>query len=133
MTCLKNLLKIIVARNYSPSSFKLKKEVPHLSWQNKYPNLKTTCHIKLKFLLRTKILENILIAKYLISIPDALTLVKSWLHMDIEINHCIKFDVLPDFLVWKFCGNVQSPQSFQQFTQNSAKTVRFPNFSLSGN
>ena len=27
------------------------KEVSYLSWQNAYPNLKTTCHIKLKFFL----------------------------------------------------------------------------------
>ena len=29
------------------------KEVSYLSWQNTYPNLKTTCHIKLKFFLWT--------------------------------------------------------------------------------
>ena len=29
------------------------KEVSYLSWQNTYPNLKTTCHIKLKFFLYT--------------------------------------------------------------------------------
>ena len=38
------------------------------SWQNMYPNLKTTCHIKLKFFLWTKLLENLLQAKYLISV-----------------------------------------------------------------
>ena len=27
------------------------KEVSYLSWQNAYPNLKTACHIKLKFFL----------------------------------------------------------------------------------
>ena len=27
------------------------KEVSNLSWQKTYPNLKTTCHIKLKFLV----------------------------------------------------------------------------------
>ena len=43
------------------------KEVSYLSWQNTYPNLKTTCHIKLKFFLWTKLLENLLLAKYLIS------------------------------------------------------------------
>ena len=41
------------------------KEVSYLSWQNTYPNLKTTCHIKLKFFLWTKLLENLLLAKYL--------------------------------------------------------------------
>ena len=34
------------------------KEVSYLSWQNPYPNLKTTCHIKLKFFLWAKLLEN---------------------------------------------------------------------------
>ena len=42
-------------------------EVSYLSWQNTYPNLKTTCHIKLKFFLWTKLLENLLLAKYVIS------------------------------------------------------------------
>ena len=44
------------------------KEVSYLSWQNTHPNLKTTCHIKLKFFLWTKLLENLLLAKYLISV-----------------------------------------------------------------
>ena len=33
-----------------------------------YPNLKNTCHIKLKFFLQTKLLENLLLAKYLKSV-----------------------------------------------------------------
>ena len=44
------------------------KVVSYLSWQNVYPNLKTTCHIKLKLFLWTKLLENLLLAKYLISV-----------------------------------------------------------------
>ena len=48
------------------------KEVSYLSWQNMYPNLKTTCHIKLKFFLWTKLLENLLLAKYLISVTAPL-------------------------------------------------------------
>ena len=47
-------------------------EVSYLSQQNKYPNLKTTCHIKLTFFLWTKPLENLLHAKYLISVAAAL-------------------------------------------------------------
>ena len=43
------------------------------SWQNTYPNLKTTCHIKLKLFLWTKLLENLLLAKYLISVAAPLT------------------------------------------------------------
>ena len=37
-----------------------------------YPNLKTTCHIQLKFFLWTKIIENLLLAKYLISVAAPL-------------------------------------------------------------
>ena len=48
------------------------KEVSYLSWQNTHPNLKTTCHIKLKFFLWTKLLENLLLAKYLISVATPL-------------------------------------------------------------
>ena len=40
------------------------KEVSYLSW-HALPNLKTTCHIKLKFFLWTKLLKNLLLAKYL--------------------------------------------------------------------
>ena len=50
------------------------KEVSYLSWQNTYPELKTTCHIKLKFFLCTKLLQNLLIAKYLISVAATLSL-----------------------------------------------------------
>ena len=33
-----------------------------------YPNLKTTCHIKLKFFLWTKLIEKLLVAKPIISV-----------------------------------------------------------------
>ena len=36
------------------------KEVPYLFWPNTYPHLKTTCHIKLKIFLWTKLLETYL-------------------------------------------------------------------------
>ena len=45
----------------------------YLPRQNTYPNLKTTCHIKLKFFLWTKPLENLLFAKYLISVTASLS------------------------------------------------------------
>ena len=45
-----------------------------LSWQNAYPNLKTTCHIKLKFFLWTKLLRNLLLPKYLISVDASLSI-----------------------------------------------------------
>ena len=50
------------------------KEVSCFSWQNTYPNSKTICHIKLKFFLSTKLLDNLLLAKYLISATAPLTL-----------------------------------------------------------
>ena len=53
------------------------KEVSYLSWQNTYPNLKTTCLIKLRFFLWTKLLENLLLAKYLISVAAPL-IINKW-------------------------------------------------------
>ena len=49
-------------------------KVSYLSWQNTYPNLKTSCYIKLKFLLRTNLQENLLLAKYLISVAASLNI-----------------------------------------------------------
>ena len=48
-------------------------ELSHLAWQIKHLNLKTTCHSKLKFFLWTKLLENLLLAKYLISVAATLS------------------------------------------------------------
>ena len=48
------------------------KEIFYLSWQNTYPNLKTTCYVNLKFFSWTKLLENLLLAKYPISITALL-------------------------------------------------------------
>ena len=48
------------------------KEVSYLCWQNRYPNLKTTCHIKLKYFLWTKLLESLLLTKCLISVTATL-------------------------------------------------------------
>ena len=48
------------------------KELSYLSWPNTYPNLKTTSHIKLKLFLWTKLLENLLFAKYFISVAAPL-------------------------------------------------------------
>ena len=49
------------------------KEMFYLYWQNRCPNLKTTCHIKLKPFFWTKLLESILLQKYLISVAVTLT------------------------------------------------------------
>ena len=71
MVCLQNyrekLLFVNFRRLHSNS-----KVVSIIPWQNKYSDLKTTCHIKPKFLLCTKILENLLLAKYLVSVLAAL-------------------------------------------------------------
>ena len=48
------------------------KELSYLSWQNKYLNLKTNCHIKLKYFLWPKLLEGLLFAKYLIYVAGTL-------------------------------------------------------------
>ena len=48
-------------------------KVSYFFWQNTYPNLKTTCHIKLKYFLWTKPLENLSLAKYLM--PFTATLI----------------------------------------------------------
>ena len=50
------------------------KEVSYLSWQNTYPNWKTTRHIKLKSFWLTKLLVNLFLAKYLISVTTPLML-----------------------------------------------------------
>ena len=54
------------------------KEVSYLYWQNRYPNLKTTCHIELKVFLWTKPLESLLLAKYLISVAANLMISATW-------------------------------------------------------
>ena len=73
LTCLqiyRELLSLMTfLRVYSNS-----REVSYLSWQITYSNLKTTCHKKLKFFLWTKLLENLLHAKYLISATAPLNL-----------------------------------------------------------
>ena len=50
------------------------KEVSSLHWQNRYPNLKATCHIKLKVFLWTKVLESLLLEKYLIPVAPTLNI-----------------------------------------------------------
>ena len=67
------LPRIIVICGFASRSFKLKRGIlplltKYLSWQN----LKTTCHVKLKLFLWTKLLENLLLAKYLTSAPATL-------------------------------------------------------------
>ena len=65
------LPKIIFVCDFLPSSFKLKRVIL-LPWQNNYSNLKVTCHSKPNKFLRTKLLNNLLLAKYLIFVAVAL-------------------------------------------------------------
>ena len=46
--------------------------VSYFSWQNTYSNLKTTCHIKLKYFLWTKPQQNLSLAKYLMPVTATL-------------------------------------------------------------
>ena len=41
--------------------------------------------------------------------------------------------ILPNFLVWKFCGKAEFPHSFGQFARNYAETVPFHKISTPGN
>ena len=52
------------------------KAVSSLSWQNMYSNLKTICHNKLKFLLWTELIDNLFLAKYLLSVAALLKIIK---------------------------------------------------------
>ena len=64
---LSNLPRIIIACDFFLSQFKpTKGTLPLL--QNRYPNTKTTSHIKLRFFLWTKLLENLLLAVNLTSV-----------------------------------------------------------------
>ena len=67
----KNLPRIIAACDFSPSSFRLKIGIlPPL--KNKHPNLKITFHIKPKFFSWVKLLQNLLLTKYLMSVAAVL-------------------------------------------------------------
>ena len=72
-------------------------KVSYLSWQNKYPNLKTTSHIQLNLLFWTKLLENLHLEKYLIS--AAATLITNMSMLPCIIN----FKLSPDMeLILRF-------------------------------
>ena len=67
------------------------KKVSYLFWNNTYPNLKTTCHFKLKFSLWNKLLENLLFAKYLISVTVHLNFIKRELQQSCFLVKYVKF------------------------------------------
>ena len=76
-------------RSWLFSKFIQTQEVPYLPWQNASPNLKTTCHIKLKFFLWTKLLQNLVLPKYLISVTAPLTIVTYFVQVDKFLLNCI--------------------------------------------
>ena len=59
--------RIIVTCEFSHSSFK----------RRRYPNLKITCHNRLNFYLWTKLFDNLLLARYIISVVGPLILIKT--------------------------------------------------------
>ena len=59
--------RIIVTWDFSHSSFK----------SRRYPNLETTCHNRLNFFLWTKLFENLLLARYIMSVVAPLILIKT--------------------------------------------------------
>ena len=73
MTCLQAYREKLSLMTF-PRAHSNSKEVSYLPWQNIYPNLKTTCHIKPRFFLWTKLPNNLLLAKFLISVIAALSL-----------------------------------------------------------
>ena len=62
---LTKIWRIIVARNFWPTLFKLKRGIL-LPWQNNCANFKTTCldDYKTKFFFFTKLVKNLLLVKY---------------------------------------------------------------------
>ena len=73
------------------------KVVSYLSWQNTYSNLKTTCHIKLKIFLWTKLLQNLLLAKYLISVPAPLNCLKMCIFRNFVLTLTRNLSLLKQF------------------------------------
>ena len=57
-----------------------------------YPNLKAACHVKLKFFLRTELIESLLLAKYFISVTAPLIFKAQYDHgkWDVmkNLHHC---------------------------------------------
>lgn len=69
-------LRIIVATNFLFTFICAQlKEASYSPWPNKYSNVRAACHIKPKFFLWNNLLENVLIAEYLISVVVTLSAV----------------------------------------------------------
>ena len=121
--------------NYSLAAFlwihSNSKEVSYLSWQNTYPNSKTTCHIKLKFFLWTKLLENLLLAKYLsVTAPLRGPLSNSnshinWLQYFFHNSQCFRCS-LKNYLCWKFTETLHRITFNKQDPAGSFIKILFP-------
>ena len=77
-----------------------------------------------------------------IQLPQILRIVECFTGRDITATHTMLINKvilrkIPDlrliFVVWKFCGKAQFPQSFRRFTRNSTETLLFCKFSTPGN
>ena len=77
-----------------------------------------------------------------IRLPQILRIVECFTGRDITATHTMLINKvilrkIPDlrliFVVWKFCGKAQFPQSFRRFTRNSTETLLFYKFSTPGN
>ena len=79
-----NLPRIIVACDFSPSSFKLRRGV--LPLLAKYASLKTTCHNKLKFFLRTELLEILPLAKHVRSVTATLMFIVQIIEWHLNVS-----------------------------------------------
>ena len=66
-------------------------DVSYLFWQNTYPNLKTTRHIKQKFFSWTELLDNLFLANYLMFVSAPLRSIKFVNNGSIVFVFCTKF------------------------------------------
>ena len=91
------------------------KEVSYLSWQNTYPNLKTTCHVKLKIFSWTKLLENLLYAKYLISVTAPLNYKLIYVTRTHDFVFCKLF---PNFFsIYGHCNQQNFSLTFKSYSK----------------
>ena len=106
-----NLPIIIVARDFSPS-FSL------FLWLflTKYvSNLKTTCHVKLKIFSWTKLLENLLYAKYLISVTAPLNYKLIYVTRTHDFVFCKLF---PNFFsIYGHCNQQNFSLTFKSYSK----------------
>ena len=102
----------------------------YLSWQNFYPNIKTASHIKLKFYLWTKLLENVLLAKYLLYSAAILNVKMENIFRKVScssflVKHSCFLKVLPIKFFQKIINNILlffSKCVFQLFQLISSKS-----------